>query len=66
MVCASAGRREITMAAAGRGGSLGMCSLDRWEGAYLDSARRNSLDNHTGMHYYTVLNLCRIWAIMEN
>lgn len=40
-VCASAGRREINAAAAGRGVSLGMCSirncsLDRWKGAYLD------------------------------
>lgn len=40
-VCASAGKREINMAAAGRGVSLGMCSiwhcsLDRWKGAYLD------------------------------
>lgn len=66
MVCVSAGRREITMAAAGRGGSSGMCSSDRWEGAYLDSTRRNSLDNHTGTNYFTVLNLCGIWAITEN
>lgn len=64
-VCATVARREMNMAAAGRGVSLGMysiwhCSLDRWKGTYLDYKRRNSFDNHTGTHYFTILNLCRI------
>lgn len=65
MVCVSVGRREIYTATAGRVASLGMCSiwhcaLDRWKGAYLAQKRRNSFDNHTETHYFTILNLCRI------
>lgn len=62
---------RFNMDAAGRGVVLGICStwrrsLDRWKGAYLGERRRNSFENHTGTHWFPVLNLRWIWAIMEN